>query len=288
LGRPFGEAALRIVREELDASGGACRAELARRVCRQLDWRTPGGAWSLMSARVALLRLHRHGLIRLPAPRNGNGNAVALVPRPAQTDFGPAPCIERVDQLPGLHLQAVEQRAHSDIYNALIARHHYLGFSPMAGAQMRYLIGWEAGWLGALGFGAAAWQLAPRDRFIGWNSQRRRQGLHRIVNNSRFLLLPWVRCANLASKVLAMGLRRLAEDFHARYGYAPVLVESFVEEGRFAGTSYRAANWTCVGWTQGRGKLGQRDQPRLARKAIWLYALNSRFRKVLAGSGSES
>jgi hypothetical protein len=288
LGRPFGEAGLRIVREELRDAGGACRAELARRLCRRLDWRTPGGTWSLMSARVALLRLHRQGWIGLPAARNGNGNAVALVPRPVAAGVGGSPGVARVDQLRGLHLQAVETGADSETYNALMAGHHYLGFTPMAGAQMRYLVGWEGGWLGAMGFGAAAWQLGPRDRFIGWNPKQRRRGLHRLVNNSRFLLLPWVRCANLASKVLAMGLRRLAEDFHARYGYRPVLVESFVEEGRFVGTSYRAANWVQVGWTQGRGKLGRRDQPRLARKAIWLYALDARFRRILAGNGCES
>ena len=112
---------------------------------------------------------------------------------------------------------------------------------------------------------------------------RRRTGLHRIVNNSRFLLLPWVRCRGLASQVLARSVRRLARDFAHRYGYRPVLVESFVEAGRFTGACYRAAKWQHVGWTQGRGKLGQWQDPRQPRKAIWLYALEPRFRELLGG-----
>lgn len=283
LGRPFGSSGLSLVREVLASSTGVCRAELARRVCQRMNWRTPGGSLSLMSSRVALLRLHRDALIELPAPRNGNGNGRTLTPAridwPSQT---PLHC--PVDQLPGLCVLPIRDDAHSALYNGLIERWHYLGFAPMAGAQIRYLIRWEGGWLGALGFGAAAWQVRDRDRFIGWDHAQRRSRLHLVVNNSRFLLLPWVHCPHLASKVLALSLRRLGADFRQRYGYSPVLVESFVEEGRFAGTSYRAANWQCVGRTRGRGKLGQWQDQRLPIKALWVYALHSRFRDILAGT----
>jgi hypothetical protein len=231
---------------------------------------------------VALLRLHRGGLIRLPAPRNGNGNGRAL--DPVEVDWPANRTLQRrVDQLPGLAVQPVCGDHQSALYNAMIERWHYLGFVPLAGAQMRYLVCWEEGWLGALGFGAAAWQVRDRDRFIGWDHARRRAQLHRVVNNGRFLLLPWVRCPHLASKVLALSLRRLAPDFRERYGYSPVLVESFVEEGRFAGTSYRAANWKLVGRSQGRGKKGQWRDERLPRKAIWIYPLHARFRQILTG-----
>lgn len=280
VGRSFGEVGLRLVRQELAGGEGASRAEIARRVCRRLGWRTPGGQLPEMSARVALLRLHRGGLVQLPPPRNGNANGRALdsngVDWPAE-----APLQCRVDQLPGLALHPVRLEHQSALYNALIERYHYLGFVPMAGAQMRYLIGWEGGWLGAIGFGAAAWQVRDRDRFIGWDPARRQTQLHRIVGNSRFLLLPWVRCPQLASKVLGLSARRLAPDFRERYGYSPVLVESFVEEGRFQATSYRAANWEHVGWTQGRGKKGQWHEPRLPRKSIWVYPLHRRFRQIL-------
>ena len=247
-----------------------------------MNWTTPGGLLSLMSSRVALLRLHRVGLIDLPAPRNGNGNGRSLVP--ARLDWpSEDPLHGRVDQLPGLRVVPVRDDSHSALYNGLIDRWHYLGFVPMAGAQIRYLIRWDGGWLGALGFGAAAWQVRDRDRFIGWDHSQRKSRLHRVLNNSRFLILPWVHCTHLASKVLALSLRRLGADFRERYGYSPLLVESYVEEGRFAGTCYRAANWQCVGRTQGRGKLGQWQDPRLPTKAIWVYPLHSCFRDILAG-----
>jgi len=282
VGRPFGEAGLRAVREVLASGPSLCRAQLARHLCSRLGWRRVGGELSLMSARVALLRLERAGWIPLPRPRNGNANRQWAV---AEPDDWPEPVRlpPRVDQVVGLRLEPVQDRAESRLYHALLARYHYLGCVPLAGAQMRYLIGWKDGWLGALGFGAAAWQVRDRDRFIGWDHAHRRAGLHRILNNSRFLLLPWVRCRGLASKVLALSARRLAGDVAARYGYRPLLVESFVEEGRFSGACYRAANWHHVGWTQGRGKLGQWSEARRPRKAIWLYPLDPHFRELLHG-----
>jgi hypothetical protein len=221
-----------------------------------------------------------------PGPRArdepGNGNGRAL--NPGRVDWpSEQPVERRADQLPGLTVHPVTQQGPSRLYNALMERYHYLGFVPMAGAQMRYLISWEGGWLGALGFGAAAWQVRDRDRFIGWDHPRRPAPLHRIVNNSRFLILPWVRCPSLASKVLTLGVRRLAADFRQLYGYSPVLVESFVEDARFEGTCYRAANWRQVGRTQGRGKMGQRHGPGVPRKSIWVYPLDRRFRQILCG-----
>lgn len=282
LGKAFGEAGLLGIRQEVAAAATASRAEIARRVCHRLGWRTPGGSLSVMSARVALLRLHRGGLLQLPPPRNGNGNG-------RRFDTGrvvwpsPTPLERRIDQLDGLTLHPVLSPAQSTLYNGLLERHHYLGFVPMAGAQLRYLIGWDQGWLGVLGFGAAAWQVRDRDRFIGWEPAQRKARLHLVVGNARFLILPWVRCPHLASKVLALGLRRLPADFQQRYGYRPVLAETFVQEDRFAGTAYRAANWRHVGRTQGRGKLGRWQDQRLPRKAVWVYPLHSRFREILTG-----
>jgi hypothetical protein len=280
LGRSFGEAGLAAVRDVVASGPCLSRAQIAHAVCDRLQWRTPGGSLSLMSARVALLRLHRCGWIQLPPPRNSNANGRDLHPRPV--DWPAELPLERpAGQIPGLALHPVLRPQQSTLYNALIERYHYLGFVPMAGAQMRYLIGWEGGWLGAIGFGAAAWQVRDRDRFIGWDPSRRKSRLHLLVGNSRFLIFPWVRCPHLASKVLGMSLRRLASDFRHRYGYSPVLVESFVEEERFAATSYRAANWKCVGRTQGRGKKGQWQDTRLPRKTVWIYPLHRRFHQIL-------
>jgi Domain of unknown function (DUF4338) len=263
----------------------ANRAEIARRVAAALDWRSPSGRHQLMSARVALLRLHRLGLISLPAPTKVNANGRHRRLRRQATWSPPAPLARRVDELESLELAAVSSAPESLLYHTLLERYHYLGYSPLAGAQIRYLVRCREGVLGVLGFGASAWRLQPRDQWIGWKKQTQERPLHLILNNSRFLILPMVRCANLGSKVLSLAARRVGADFQERYGYTPVLLESFVEVGRFQGTVYRAANWIEVGWTQGRGKEDRQHQAALPRKAIWLYALRRDFRAQLGAPG---
>ena len=135
--------------------------------------------------------------------------------------------------------------------------------------------------MGLLGFGAAAWKTRPRDQWIGWRREQRQRNLAGVVNNARFLILPWIRVRSLGSKLLSMVARRLAHDWAGRYGYRPVLLETFVEAQRFAGTCYRAANWTCVGQTQGRGKLGDHRLGQVPVKTVWVYPLSRDFRERL-------
>ena len=133
----------------------------------------------------------------------------------------------------------------------------------------------------ALGFGAAAWQIAPRDQFIGWNQEQRQSNLPLIVNNARFLIMPWVKSKNLASKILAITARRLPDQWHSQYGIRPVLLETFVDTQRFTGACYNAANWTYVGKTKGRGKLGPAGKQSVPIKDIWLYPLCRQFKQPL-------
>jgi hypothetical protein len=280
VGKPFGEEVLAAIRYEIEQAVPRTRSEIARRVCSRLDWKSPGGQYQWMSARVALLRLHRAGLIELPAPTRGNGNGCSASPRQA-TLLESLDINQSVHELSGLVIHPVRDRADSAVYNGLMARYHYLGYRPMAGAQVRYLIACDRGLLGAIGFGASAWKTAPRDRFIGWSREVRHRTLHRIVNNHRFLILPSVRCPNLASKVLGWCSRDLPKEFLKRYGYAPVLLETFVESDRFTGHCYRAANWIYIGQTQGRGKRHIRNTPGVAPKDIWLYPLQRDFRRIL-------
>jgi hypothetical protein len=152
----------------------------------------------------------------------------------------------------------------------------------MAGAQLRYLARSGGEVVGVFGFGASAWLVAGRDRFIGWSDTSRRANLHRVVNNNRFLIPPWVRAPNLASRLLSLVARRIAADWHSRYGYSPVLLETFVELERFTGTCYRAANWIEVGTTKGRGKLEKNHRRILPLKSILVYPLHKNFRAILA------
>jgi hypothetical protein len=261
---------LEVVRQIIAGDPPPHRREIARQTCARLHWVRPDGRLKEMSCRVALLRMERLGLLHLPAPRNRNGNQIAY--QASATLVAPErPVVDRVEELAGLRLRAVVGGPDSRLWNEAVSRFHYLGYRPLPGAQLRYLVEADRGLLGVIGFGASAWKVAPRDQWIGWSDSQRRVRLHLVVNNARFLLLPWVRSPNLASWVLGRCARQLPGDWEPRYGYRPVLLETFVECGRFQGTCYRAANWLYVGETQGRGKLDREKRYAVPVKAVYLY-----------------
>lgn len=279
-GRTFSPSELDWLRHLL-ASERLTRQQLARRLCEHVHWVNGAGGLKEMSGRVALLRMERAGLITLPPPQQANTNGRAgaqeelLIPRPQ------SPLRFSAHAGASIRLECVASESGRRWYGSLMRQYHYLGAKPMAGAQLRYLI-WSQEWLlGALGFGAAAWLLAPRDRWIGWSDRQRERRLERVVNNSRFLLLPWVRCPHLGSWVLGRLARQLPQDWRERYGYEPVLLESFVEGERFAGTCYQAANWVCLGQTLGRGKLEKSHDAVLPCKRIFVRPLRADFRALL-------
>ena len=172
----------------------------------------------------------------LAAQRNGNGNGQPLSRQ--RVVLGEQKRLKcSVNELTNLELVGVDSREDSALWNGLIDRYHYLGYAPLPGAQLRYLIRCEEGLLGAIGWGAAAWKVAPRDRWIGWGPELRESQLNKIVNKARFLLLPWIRCRNLASKVLALSEPRVLRDYEERYGVRPVLLETFVHDGLDGGRS---------------------------------------------------
>ncbi len=278
-GQLFSQDKLETIKREIRLSGSAYRAEIARRVCEALNWKDALGKPKTMSSRAALLRLHREGFIELPLPRNGNGNHKPLMRQsalPVQV-----PISGSVGELQGLCLERVEKRGQSALWNGMIDRYHYLGYHRLVGAQLRYLIRHDGGLLGAMGWGASAWTVKPRDEWIGFDLKTREQNLGKVLNNTRFLVLPWVRIKNLASKVLAMSAKRVVEDYERDYGQRLALLETFVESGRFRGTCYRAANWQHVGRTRGRGKCDRHNQWALPVKDIYVYPLSLDFRCAL-------
>lgn len=282
-GRLLTDGEVDRIRRLVAETTGANRAQLSRIVCEQLGWRRGDGRLKEMSCRVAMLRMQDDGLIELPSPRNGNGNGRAYSRRTARAEPELFPVVLPAGALADLHLEPVARRQDSHLWNEYVERYHYLGYQPLPGAQLRYFARAGDRILALLGFGAAAWKTAPRDRFIGWSDQQRQSRLHLLVNNARFLILPWVHSRNLASRLLGMAARRLGDDWHQHYGYRPVLLETFVETPRFRGTCYKAANWICLGETQGRGKLDVRHTARLPKKSVWVHPLVLDFRSVLCG-----
>lgn len=249
------------------------RADLARQVCRWLDWRAANGKDKTMACRVALVRLERRGLIDLPPARR----SVRFGARSfAQTQLSvPSKLEGTLQELRGLKLIVVtsKNRELDRQWKKLVATHHYLGYRPLCGAQLRYLIASEHGYLGALGFSAAALYLKARERWIGWSHAARQYHLPKVVANSRFVIARGVRVKNLASKVLALAQKRLPQDWAKVYGYKPLLLETYVESKRFSATSYRAANWIYVGKTRGRGRQDREHRKDKPIKDIYLYPL---------------
>ena len=281
-GRVFTADDLDIVRRIIDSDSRPHRREIARQTCEALHWHRPDGRLKEMSCRVALLRLQDRELITLPPPLTQNGNRTRSRPKDL-VSVPTAPTVQGVSKIRGLAVKPLKTRAESKLWNSAMAQYHYLGYRPLPGAQMRYFVECDAGLLAVLGFGASAWKVAPRDRWIGWSQQQREAGLHLVVDNARFLILPGVKSRNLASWLLAECARRIPRDFEDRYGYRPVLLETFVERERFTGTCYQAAGWEYVGDTKGRGKLDREHRHALPVKRIFVRPLVADFRQALCG-----
>ena len=280
-GRVFPHAVLKRINAAVRDHPQWTRAELARRVCGWLGWRAATGKSKEVNCRVALVRLARRGLITLPAPRRAvrfGGSSFAQTPLNV-----PCKLEGSVKELRGLKLVLVSSKDRElDLqWKKLVATHHYLGYRPLCGAQMRYLIACEHGYVGALGFSAAALYLKARERWVGWSHAARQCHLPKVVANSRFVIAGGVGVKNLASKVLALALKGLPEDWAKAYGYQPLLLETYVESKRFAATCYRAANWIYVGKTCGRGRQDRAHREKKPIKDIYLYPLVADCQKRL-------
>lgn len=276
-GRHFTSQEIAWINEQVQLYPDLNRVQLSRIFCQHVDWKKPGGGLKEMSCRVALLRLEKSGLIRLPARRK----TVPVITRIRYSKKGePQPRTPIDAGKAQLFLEPVKRNTAS-LFNEMIQRYHYLGYSRMCGAQMRFFVRTENCLVALLGFCAAAWRVAPRDQFIGWNDEQRKDNLHRLVNNSRFLILPWIDSKNLASRILAHAARNLPVYWHHHYGYKPLVLETFVEKQRFVGTCYKAANWICVGDTVGRGKWDRTRDFGKPVKSIFLYPLAKRFKEQL-------
>lgn len=277
-GRDFHADDMALIRQLIAEDPTRTRAELSRLTCRALQWRKADGGLKDMSARVAMLRMQEDGLIALPPPRCKRPDQRVHIG--SRSDPG-----EPIDQparaLTPLALRRVYTKSESRLWNEYIQRYHYLGHKPLPGAQLRYTVYSAEQPIALLGFGAAAWMSAPRDRYIGWSHEQRKRNLSLIVNNARFLILPWVQSKNLASMLLAKVAKILPHHWEEAYGYHPVLLETFVEKPRFRGTCYNAANWVYLGQTKGRGKLGPAGKQSVPIKDLWVYPLNRRFRETL-------
>jgi hypothetical protein len=283
VGRDFTEAELALVREVVALFSRLSRKELAATLCEHLGWATPAGRLKVESCLELLSKLEAEGEIKLlPKARRAKRKESA----PLLSERTDPPGRELAGELwefEPVRVEPAQDKEGMWLWNEYIQRYHPLGYRRPFGAHQRYFIVCGGGeLLGCISFAASAWAVEARDRWIGWSHADRSRRLHLVVNNNRFLIFPWVKVKNLASRVLALAVRRIRDDWQARYGYRPVLLETFVDL-RHTGTCYRAANWIELGQTAGRGRMDRHTRYLSTPKRIYVYPLVREFRAVLCG-----
>ncbi|MGI6596417.1 MAG: DUF4338 domain-containing protein [bacterium] len=284
-GRWFTEQELEDVKYIVRMFPNLSRHELANTICEGLSWVLPNGNYKIESCYQLLEKLEKQSEIVLPQKREYISSGEPKIKPGPRTK--PRPDIKgSVSDIAPIELEAVLSRDKRHLWDEYVERYHILGYRRPFGAHQRYFIrsGIEPKErLGCLLFSASAWALAERDKWIGWEKEDRSQRLHLIVNNSRFLIFPWVKVKNLASKALSLAARQVPLDWLDRYGFEPVLLETFVDAALYQGTCYQAANWIYVGETAGRGRMDRYKEYPSSPKKIYMYPLRPDFRDILLG-----
>jgi hypothetical protein len=281
-GRRFTRKQLALVQEVVEMFGNLSRKELARTICEQLTWISPNDRYKINSCLKLLEALEVEGVISLPAKRVTKKSARRI---PAFEEHPAAPPIKgTLASIAPIKLQRVRSKDDRENWKAYLQTHHYLGYKHPFGSHLGYFVvsGERQQKLGCLLFSAsAAWALAPRDKWIGWDEKHRAKLLHLVLSNDRFLIFPWVDVPNLASHVLSLATKQISDDWLEVYGYRPVLIETFVDSAHYTGTCYRAANWHYLGKTQGRGRFDPQHESQQTKKEIFVYPLQSDWRECL-------
>jgi hypothetical protein len=280
--RTIAEADLELIQATVDEYWDKGRKHISKILCQEWNWRQPNGRLKDMACREVLLTLNRKGLITLPprlnSANNDKRNRSILV-----VEIDKSPLNAKLPDLPSVTLTLVRNTPLEPLYNSLVQQHHYLGYRQIVGNHLKYIAFIDERPVACLGWGSAAWSVRSRDSFVGWNKATKEKNLHLVVNNTRFLVLPWVSVKCLASKLLALNHRRISDDWLKIYNHPLYLLETFVEKDRFAGTCYKAANWICVGQTKGCAKRGHDYLFHGTIKDVYLYPLRKDFREKLMG-----
>ena len=259
----------------------ASRRRLSALLCEAWNWVQPNGTLCDMVCRSLMLGMHRAGLIKLPPVRKVNHNPLAVRSQPKPVSVQTTQLCCRLGQIQPLSFVQVRRTQAETIFNGLMQQYHYLGYTQPVGEHLKYLVYSKERPIAALAWSSAPRHLGPRDRFIGWSAQQRRQNIRFLAYNTRFLILPWVQIPHLASHILGQMARRLPHNWQQIYGHPVYFLETFIDPERFKGTCYRAANWNVLGRTTGRGHQDQTHRPNRPVKEILGYPLTKQFRHLL-------
>ena len=282
-GRTILEEDLTFIRGLIQQHWSRGRTFISQELCRIWQWRHPNGYLKDILCRRLLLELEQYSLIELP-PRicnnNNNSKRSIQVSKP-RVPISTTPISGKLHDLSPFQLKIVTRTPEEPLWNWLIHKYHYQGYRFLVGSKLKYLAYLKDRPIACLGWGSAAWRIKGRDQFVGWDDAQRRKNLPHVVNNLRFLVLPWVSIKYLASHLLSLNIKRLPDDWQRVHGYPIYLLETFVEKDRFLGTCYRASNWIYAGQTRGSAKSGTKHHFHGNIKDVYLYPLTSHFRERL-------
>jgi hypothetical protein len=280
-GRAVTAADVEEIRALIAEHPSASRRELSKKLCQAWNWVQQNGALRDMVCRGLMLALDRAGLIDLPPVRGRPPNPLALRKRPGEAAIDATRIAAKLSDVRPLMLRQVRRTPEEPLFNSLIERHHYLGYTQPVGEHLKYLVYGQGRVLAALAWCSASRAVACRDHFIGWSAETRRKNIGLLAYNTRFLILPWVEIPHLASHILGACARLLSADWEGLYGHPIHLLETYVDPTRFRGTCYRAANWRLLGKTTGRGP-SKSSKPNRPMKEVLALPLHRRFRELLA------
>jgi hypothetical protein len=285
-GQIITDADVEFIRRLIAQHPGASRWTLSKKLCEAWNWRQPNGPLRDMVCRSLMLQLHRAGHIELPPVRRVIENPLARRKaergKPIPWLLDTTPLCASLGEVRPVELRQVRRTWEEPLFNHLLERYHYLGYTQPVGEHLKYLVYALGRPIACLGWSSAPRHLGPRDRFIGWSAETRRKNIRCVAYNTRFLILPFVRVPHLGSYILSRMARILPVDWEQIYGHPIYFLETFVDPQRFRGTSYRAANWILLGRTTGRGKDDQSHKPNRPIKEVLGYPLRKNFRQLLA------
>ena len=286
-GREFTAEEVSLIQEVVETCAGISRLELAHTVCELLEWKRPGGGLKARECRDLLERLESQGILTLPDKKSCGSSKPRKLIAPAEEGQVHSELTGSVEEFAPLYIEQIESRQQRQLFQELLSRYHYLGYAMPYGARLQYLVYVtrpQREVVGCVQFSSPAWRMKVRDQWIGWDDATRKLRLQHIVNNSRLLVVARIR--NLASMALSRALKRLRADWVRQYGVDPWLAETLVDRQRFYGGCYRAANWTVLGETSGRGRMDRANQRHGARvKTVLVYPLVKNPRRRLTSGG---
>lgn len=278
--RTIASAELEFIQNIIYQNWDKGRTQISKILCQKWNWFQPNGRLKDMACREVLLTLYRKGLINYPpGVHDGNNKkrnqSIPFVP------IDKTPLNTKLSDLEPVDLKLVRNTDLETLYNSLVQKHHYLGYRQIVGNHLKYMAYIGDRPAACLGWGSAAWSVKSREKFVGWNKKTKENNLHFVANNTRFLILPWISVKCLASKILALNAKRISNDWLTTYNHSLYLLETFVEQNRFKGTCYKAANWILTGQTKGTAKRGHDHMFHGKIKDVYLYPLRKDFRQKL-------